>query len=141
MFSSNIPALKPTKITASVAAALEPLKPKISCRCALEYLNISCVNQAAIHLLERAIIENVPAIIRAVGPLKITLTSTNIPTLIRKNGINKEFPINSILFIRADDAGMSLFNANPATNAPIIGSNPAISAKNAAKKTIESTKI
>ncbi len=55
--------------------------------------------------------------------------------------MNKEFPINSMRFINADECGMSLFNAKPATNAPIIGSTPAISAKNAAKNTTARTKI
>ena len=64
-----------------------------------------------------------------------------MPTLIRKNGINKELPINSILFINADECGISLLRANPATNAPIIASIPAISAKKAAKNTTARTKM
>ncbi|MNY54232.1 hypothetical protein D3C86_1900760 [compost metagenome] len=71
----------------------------------------------------------------------MTLISTSIPTEIKKNGINNEFPINSILFIKADDCGIKGFRAKPATNAPIIGSTPATSAKNAAKKTTDNTKI
>ncbi|MNG36214.1 hypothetical protein D3C87_1443300 [compost metagenome] len=55
--------------------------------------------------------------------------------------MNNEFPINSIRFINADDCGIRGFNAKPATKAPIIGSTPATSAKNAAKKTTERTKI
>jgi hypothetical protein len=64
-----------------------------------------------------------------------------MPTLIKKKGINKELPINSIRFIKAEECGISLFRAKPATNAPIIGSTPATSARKAAKKTTESTKM
>ena len=65
----------------------------------------------------------------------------SIPTPIRKNGINKDVPTNSILFMSGEVWGISLFSNIPATNAPIIGSNPASSAKKAQAKTIVSTKI
>ena len=67
--------------------------------------------------------------------------STSIPTEIRKMGMNREFPINSILFISAELWGINLFNANPAAKAPIIGSIPPNSAKNPHKKTMKTTKI
>ncbi|MNY12387.1 hypothetical protein D3C86_1454660 [compost metagenome] len=84
---------------------------------------------------------NVAAIIKASGPRNKTLTSTIIPTLIKKKGMKIAFPINSIRFISAEEWGINLFNAKPATNAPIIGSSPAISDKKAAKNTIDKIKI
>ncbi|KHD90185.1 hypothetical protein AH06_00890, partial [candidate division TM6 bacterium Zodletone_IIa] len=42
-----------------------------------------------------------------------------------KKGMNRELPINSIRFINADESGINLFRAKPATKAPIIGSTPA----------------
>ena len=77
----------------------------------------------------------------ALYPSKITVIFTSIPTEIRKMGINSAFPINSILFISAELCGINLFKANPAANAPIIGSIPPISAKKPAKKTMKTTKI
>jgi hypothetical protein len=64
-----------------------------------------------------------------------------MPTLIRNMGIKKLFPINEILFIKADVAGISLLNVNPARKAPIIGSIPAAWAKRPDMKSITRTKI
>ena len=49
--------------------------------------------------------------------------------------------MNSMRFIKAEEWGMSRFNASPARKAPIIGSTPASSAKKAATKTTVSTKM
>ena len=49
--------------------------------------------------------------------------------------------MNSTRFIKIELWGIKRFKTNPATNAPIICSTPAISAKNAEKKTTDKTKI
>src|SRR5690606_2086975 len=140
-FSSMMLLLYPTIITASVAAAWALLKPNIKLRWLVEYLNVNCVAVAARNLPNTATTVSVPATIKAVGPFDNTLISTIIPTDIRKKGIKIALPINSILFIKAEECGISLFKANPAANAPMIGSSPAISAIKAEKNTTVKTKI
>ncbi len=65
----------------------------------------------------------------------------SIPTPIRKNGIKIALPTKSILFIRGEWRGISVFSARPAINAPIIPSIPAHWDKIAPRKTMTSTKI
>ena len=55
--------------------------------------------------------------------------------------MNKELPINSTRFIKIELCGIKRFKTNPATKAPMMCSTPATSAKKAAKKTIDKTKI
>ena len=98
-----IPALNPTRIIASVAAACELLRPKIKSLCVVEYLNVFCVAYAASHLPKRATTVSVTATIRVLGPLNTIERSTSIPTEIRNIGINNAFPKNSIRFIKADE--------------------------------------
>ena len=54
IYSSIIPALKPTKITANVAAAWDELSPNIRLRCATEYLKTFWVKKAPSHFPVRA---------------------------------------------------------------------------------------
>ena len=103
--------------------------------------NTSWVNQAASHFPASAVTVSVPATISAAVPFNRTDTSTNMPTLMRKKGMNKELPMNSIRFIKAEECGMDWFNASPATNAPMMGSRPENSAKKAAKNTTNNTKM
>ncbi len=56
--------------------------------------------------------------------MKRTTGSINIPTEIKKKGINNEFPTNWILFIKRPFSGISGLRVSPARKAPIIGSNP-----------------
>src|SRR5690606_15116439 len=83
----------------------------------------------------------VNATVSASGPLKRTFRSTNMPTLMRKKGMNNAFPTNSILFIRGEVRGTSVLSANPAINAPMMGSIPATSAKKLAKNTMPNTRM
>ena len=83
----------------------------------------------------------IPVKINAPGPVRKTEKLTIIPTLIRKIGMNKLFPIKEMRFISAEVGGMRLLRANPARKAPIIGSIPAALAKRPEMKSIESTKI
>ncbi len=48
--------------------------------------------------------------------------STNMPTEIRKKGINKVFPAKTRRFISGLCSGISRLKAAPARKAPIIGS-------------------
>ena len=61
IFLSMIPALKPTNITASVAAACPLLKPNMTLRWEEVYLNASWVKNAASHFPAIATIERVKA--------------------------------------------------------------------------------
>src|SRR5690606_24938369 len=120
-FSSIISRSYPTIIMAKVAAAWALLKPKIKFLSFLEYFAKKLVAVAAKNLPVTATTVNVPAIISAIGPFIKTLISTIIPTDIKKKGMKMAFPMNSIRFIKAEECGMSLLSAKPATNAPIIG--------------------
>ncbi len=140
ILASIIPALYPTKIMASVAAACALLSPKIICLCSFVYLNNFWVIKEAIHFPQSEVMVKDTATIKAIGPLKSTRTFTNIPTLIKKKGIKIALPTNSIRFISMEVCGINRFKASPAKNAPIMGSTPATCAKKAAKKTTESTK-
>ena len=62
-----------------------------------------------------------------------------MPTPIRKKGMKRALPTNSMRFISGEVAGMSRFMASPARKAPMIGSSPAASARKAPRKTITST--
>ena len=50
-------------------------------------------------------------------------------------------PTNSMRFMSGEVRGISRFMARPARNAPMMGSSPAASARNAPRKTIASTKM
>src|SRR5690606_33383116 len=102
-FSSIMLLLYPTIITAKVAAACALLKPKIRLRWFELYLKIYWVMVAAMNFPKTETMVNVPATINAEGPLVSTLISTIIPTEIRKKGIKIALPINSILFIKAEE--------------------------------------
>ena len=128
-------------MTAMVAAAWELLNPKMIFRCIAEYLKITWVKKAATHFPAMAVTVSVKAINRVAGPSKTTDTSTNMPTEIRKMGMKRELPKNSIRFINAEECGINLLRAKPAANAPIIGSIPPSSARKPQKKTTNSTKI
>ena len=125
---------------ARVAAACALLKPKIISRSSLVYLNCFCVNQAARNLARVAIIVITTATLM-VSKLTKDLKLISMPTPIRKKGMKMAFPTNSTRFIKADVRGMSLFMDSPDRNAPIIGSIPASSARNAPVNTITRTKI
>ncbi len=75
------------------------------------------------------------------GPSITIDISTNIPTEIKKMGIKRAFPKNSILFINADECGINLLSASPAAKAPIIGSIPPSSTKKPDTNTTKSTKM
>ncbi len=64
-----------------------------------------------------------------------------MPTPIRKNGMNKAFPTNSIRFIRGEVFGIRRLSASPARNAPTMPSIPTTWAKKAPRKTMPRTKI
>jgi hypothetical protein len=73
--------------------------------------------------------------------VKMNVRLTINPTLIRKIGMKKLFPIKDIRFIRAEVWGINLFIANPAKKAPIIGSIPATLARSPEINSIAKTKI
>ena len=66
---------------------------------------------------------------------------TNIPTPIKKNGIKREWPTNSIRFIKAEVWGIKRLRVRPAKKEPIMGSIPANWAKKQERNTMASTKI
>ena len=125
--------LYPTVTVAKVAAAEAELNPKIIPPSGLVYLNVFCVATDARYFppIEITIIK--AATFMVSKSLKKTVTSINIPTLIRKKGIKMAFPTNSTLFINEEVCGINLFKAKPARKAPIIASIPANSANKAAK--------
>ena len=125
--------LYPTVTVAKVAAAEAELRPKIIPPSGFVYLNVFWVATEARYFppMEMVIIKAATFIVSK--SLKKTVTSINIPTLIRKKGIKIAFPTNSTRFIKDDVRGISLFNANPARKAPIIASIPANSASSAAR--------
>ena len=133
--------LYPTRTAAKVAAACALLNPKIKVLSEAVNRKFFCANQAGINFDTVATTHMTTATHIVVRSYKNTWKLTNIPTPIRKNGINKAFPTNSIRFISADVFGIRRFNANPAKNAPIMASNPAASAKKEAKKTSPRTNI
>ena len=125
--------LYPTVTVAKVAAAEAELNPKIIPPSGLVYLKVFCVATEARYFPPIEIVIINAATLMVSKSLKKTVTSINIPTLIRKKGIKIAFPTNSTRFINDEVCGINLFRANPARKAPIIASIPASSARSAAK--------
>ena len=73
-------------------------------------------------------------------PLPNPFIFISIPTLIKKNGIKRLFPVKDNLSASFDVGEIKLLKINPAKKAPIIGSIPKIWAKRLIPKITERTK-
>ena len=99
--------------TASATAVCAVVSPNITWRSAACMPNHFCATYAAIHLLASPITSMFSAT-TMVSVCTITLTSTIIPTPIRKYGMNKALPTNSMRLINGDTFGTNRFKSNPA---------------------------
>ena len=62
-----------------------------------------------------------------------------MPTPIKKKGMNKALPTNSMWLIRGDEGGISLLSTRPTKKAPNMPSMPTNSIRPAPKNTRQST--
>ena len=90
------------------------------------YLNIRHDEYAAIALVRVAKNTMQNTTHKVSKPRNKTVMSINMPTPIRKYGINNALPINSRRFINGDTLGIKRLRINPARKAPNIPSNPHI---------------
>ena len=131
----------PTITIAKAPAAWALLKPNIIWREEADIRHTNCVIQAATHLVKVATTTITTTTLIVSPPLNKALKLISIPTPIRKYGMNKALPTNSVRFINGDTRGTRRFNTNPAKKAPKIPSIPANSAKAALRNTSARTKV
>ncbi len=125
--------LYPTITDASVAAAEAVLMPKMSMPSSLVSRSDFRVATAARYFPPIEATSITAATPKVSQPLKNTLKSMSMPTLMRKKGMNSALPTNSTRFISVEVRGISWLSANPAKKAPMMASTPATSASNDAR--------